>query len=136
MWASSSTTRSLPSLLMRQRKRNAKLGATASHVFRDNRAGMRLHDLVTDRKAEAGARFATRGPHGGAAEILEQPLGLALGDARALVAHRDRTLVPVRLRAHGDRRPGRRELERVAEEIVQHLADLRLVERKTLGQHA
>src|SRR5439155_9354576 len=73
---------------------------------------MRAHDLVTDRKSEAGAVGARR------EERLEDARQIVGLDAAAAILDLDRDARCIgRLRAHRDACPGRARLGRIADEV-------------------
>src|SRR5687768_15482789 len=91
------------------------------------RAAMEDDQRSRDREAEAGAgRRADAAP---AEELLEHVPALLVRDARTVIAHGDAEESVLPLGADGDRRPGRRVLDRVADEIAEGLPQPAAVRR-------
>src|SRR5258708_36016401 len=100
----------------------------AGHAEEDRRAGPRraahadvttvaAHDAERDVEAEADpARIA-------APVALEQVAEVIRRDARAGVVHGEADQAALLLRLHHDAAPGRRELERVSDQVAQDLQD-------------
>ena len=80
---------------------------------------MRLDDRLHDREPQPGAPDG-RGRRR-AEEALEQLLDLVLGDADARVGDLEHRVVPLPIQAHRHGPSLRRELDRVGEEVAQHL---------------
>jgi hypothetical protein len=90
---------------------------------------MTFDDPAHDGEAEPGAGFAACASNPGTAERFEELREILLGNALPLVRDRDRD-VPI-LTAQDDRdfRIHMRELNRIAQQIIQHLFDFAAIER-------
>ena len=87
---------------------------------------MELHEPLREREAQAGP-LAEPDPRLGLLELLEDPLPILGGDARAGIGDRDSDLAVDPRRAHVHLAAGGRELHGVREQVEDHLLDPALV---------
>src|SRR5207302_9872305 len=87
------------------------------------------HELAADVEAEAGAADAARHVRVEPVELLEDPPALGRRDAEALVRDGPAHTTLAAEDLHLDRSSVRRVLDRVLDEVDQHLAQLLLVRR-------
>src|SRR5207249_858049 len=97
-------------------------------------AGHAPNELAADVEAEPGSTDPARLLSIDAVELPEDPLLLAVGDPQALVADHEPQPVLFRLDAHLDAPSVRRVLDRIVDEVDQHLAQLVLVARHLGGR--
>src|SRR6266571_8501468 len=81
------------------------------------------HELLHDRKAEAGGDLAAGGPGGEALEPAEELRLVVLREPRPLVAHLDDDRPAVASHAQPDRPAFRGVLDRVADQVLEHLPE-------------
>jgi len=82
---------------------------------------VRKHNVLGDRKSETGSGGPSRAV--ALVETLEKPRQLVVVNADTRIDHLDLEQVVVFRRADSDRPAGRRELDRVLDEIDEHLLD-------------
>src|SRR5256714_15658158 len=97
-------------------------GAAARRRLHQDTAFHPLDELAADVQAEAAAADAVRLRRVEAVELLEDPLVLLGRDAGSLVADRDRDRPLVRPDAHLGAAVARGVLDRILDQVVEHLA--------------
>ena len=126
-----------------KRRREDERRADARRALERQVAAHHAGEAAADREAEARAAVLARGRAVGLAEGLEQPPLLLRRDADAGVAHADAQAAPVRRtgpsplgrpRLHPHHHLAlRRELERVADQVRQHLPEAQGVADEPVG---
>ena len=99
-------------------------GAVARRAFASQFTVHRQHELLDDAQAQAGGRLASRGPRRKAAIAAEHPGLIVLAEPGPFILNLAFD-VPGARRAHRDANllAGRRKLDGVGQEIIQHLVE-------------
>src|SRR5215813_192918 len=109
-----------------QRQREGEGRSAPYHAFDPDLASVKFDELPRDGETESGAfHFLRSCPH--LLELFEHPILIRRGNANAGVRDRDLHDAIIRSRPDGDLATLRRELQRVREQIEQHLLHLALV---------
>src|SRR6185312_10767888 len=95
--------------------------------FRPDAAAMQRDDAAADREPEAAAALVSAAI-AEAHEALEDPLALARRNARSLILHADPPDTGRKRRAQGDEAIRWRGIDRVGEQVEEHLPDALRVE--------
>src|SRR5579859_94755 len=96
-----------------------------------DRAAVQFDEAAGERQAQPGAGVAPRQRAVDLDERIEDPVEIAFGDADAAVGHDQlQALVGPGNRADADPSAGRRELDRVGDQVQQHLLELGLIRPK------
>src|SRR3954469_7470625 len=105
-----------------QRQLDDERRAVPLVALEHDRPAVRLHDRPADREAEPDPLDRALGRARGAVEALEQALVLRGGNADPRVLHLDPRTLLRPAEPHGDAPAGRRELDRVGDQVVDDLA--------------
>src|SRR6185436_10240864 len=96
-------------------------------------AAVSIDDFLDDGKAEARALFAAGRTRAQLLERAEQQLSLVFRDAGTLVLHAEREVAVARAQGYLHRGARRRELDRVADDVVDDRAEARRVDARQPG---
>jgi hypothetical protein len=95
-------------------------------IFRPNTPLMRRYDLVTDGETEACTSRASFG-EAGLDKFIKNGFQLSVWNARALIQDRDDRTLGIVVQGDGNRASFRSKLDRIAEQVANHLLDFRRI---------
>src|SRR5439155_9702248 len=107
----------------RKAERDARPASSVRTVAQPQGAAVRLDEATTDVQPETGARDPRLAHVARPVERLEDEAPVGLGHSDALVVDGRHEYLAIDTRPDRDRRPGRRILLGVCDEVLEHLAD-------------